>query len=653
MSSARRLLSGLTALGVVAGGVVAGSAGAYERPGTTARIDLGPNGEQAMIPATNVDCQVGYCLTAEAISGNGRYVAFVSNASNLVPGDHDDGPDVFVRDLRTGTTTIASVSSSGLKQKWPDLKTATIHYAAISRDGRYVAFDSDATTLATGDTNLAPDVYVHDMETGTTTRVDVSSSGAQAAQGVVDGLAMSADGRYVAFASASPDLVSGDTNGAADVFVRDLANRTTIRASVATSGAEGDDGSGWGFSLSPTGRWLVFASDATNLVGNDLNRQRDVFVRDLKKHTTELVTVQPDGSPVPLLGGNSTVSYGPGSSISADGRYVVFGSNSMLLVPNDTNRQNSDWYVRDRVAGRTLRVSVASDGTDQQIASTANASITPNGRFVVFRTAENLVPADQGVCPGSLGGGETDNDIYVHDMRTGAVDLISQSSNGVHAYANAVDTPYGCQNSAGGSISDDGRLVAFDSTGSNLVAGDTNRMDDVFVRDRGVQLGVEGWVSSPPSAVTPPPVICVAGECPPFCANDVCVPPPGALSGARVTVRPALHDLYVDVAVPSLSAVLYGVGFTARGVRYEVRMQPGSFALFRRTGTGSWTYVASASGGYGTTGNDVVTAIPLALVAVARAADVTDVTAFSATGSVATGAAQVLAELRLRGGAHV
>jgi len=641
MTKTRRLLSGLTALGVVAGTVVAGSAGAYERPGTTSRIDVGPNGEQASVPATTVPCHIGYCGVASAISGNGRYVVFTSFASNIVPGDRDNGPDVFVRDLRTGVTTIASVSSSGQQQRWADLKTAMIVEVAISRDGRYVAFDSNSTTLVPGDTNVAPDVFLHDMKTATTTRVDVSSSGQQASAGSAVGLSMSADGRYVAFASASPDLVGGDSNGVTDVFVRDVSNQTTIRASVATSGAEGDDASGTSLSLSPTGRWLAFASDATNLVVGDTNSQRDVFVRDLPRHTTERISMRPDGSEVPALGGNSELSRGFGSSMSADGRYVVFNSNSMFLIPNDSNHQSSDWFVRDRVAGRTMRVSVASDGTDRAIPSTANAAITPDGRFVVFRTAENLVPADNGVCPDSLGG-ETDNDVYVHDMRTGATDLISQSSGGAHGSVSALDTPDGCQDSGGASISDDGRLVVFTSTASNLVPSDTNRIEDVFLRDRGRQLGVDGWVASEPSALPPPPSA--------TCVQDVCLPPPpGRLAGARAVIRPALRDLYVDVAVPSLTADLYGVDLTAHGVQYEVRMQRGEFKVFRRTADSVWFFVASVTGGYGTIGNDVVAAVPLNVLGVARGEEIRDVTAFSGLGSVTTGVLRVLDELRLRG----
>lgn len=658
MTPVRRTVAGAAALAVVAGTVVAGSAGAYVRPGVTTRVDMGTHGEQASISVTNANCVVSTCPTPAAISGNGRYVVFSSWAPNLVAGDRDNGPDVFVRDLRTGRTTMASVSSSGGQQAWVDPTRAGINDVAISRDGSYVAFATAATTLVPGDTNNALDVFVHDMTTGTTTRVDVSSSGAQAAQGAVEGLSMSADGRYVAFASASPDLVGGDSNAAVDVFVRDLRNRTTVRATVSTAGAQGDDASGWGFSLSPTGRWLVFASDATNLVAGDVNSQRDVFVRDLTKHTTEVISVRPDGSMVPLLGGNSTVAYGPGSSISADGRYVVFGSNSMFLVPNDNNRQNSDWFVRDRLTRRTERISVASDGTDRQIASTANASITPNGRFVAFRTAENLAPDDTGVCSSSLTGDETDNDIYVHDMRTGAVDLISRSSNGTHAYASTTDAPIaGCQNSASGSISDDGRLVAFDSTATNLVTGDTNRADDVFVRDRGVDLGVGGWVgSTPSSSPSPVPPTCVGDLCVPVCVNDTCVPPPGQLSGARVAVRPALRDLFVDVDATSLSSapdLFYGADFLASGVSYEVRMQRGSVQVFRRTGSGGWVFVATVRGGYGTTGESAVASVPLAVLGLSSGDDVSGVKAFSAVGSVATGGSRVLAELRLRGVAHV
>lgn len=647
MRSVRRVVSGTAALAVVAGTVVAGGAGAYERPGLTSRIDVGPHGEQAVTPVTNPNCQVSFCQSSEAISGDGHYVAFSSYASNLVPGDRDLGPDVFVRDLRRGTTTMVSVSTSGQQQLWHAPTSATIDGVAISADGRYVAFDSAATTLVSGDTNLAPDVFVHDMKTGATTRVDVSSSGAQAAQGSLVGLSMSADGRYVAFASASPDLVSGDSNDAPDVFVRDLAKGTTSRASVSTAGAQGDDGSGWGFSLSPTGRWVVFASDATDLVAGDANMQRDVFVRDLTKHTTEVISVQPDGSMVPPLGGNSTVAYGPGSSISADGRYVVFGSNSMLLIPNDTNRQASDWFVRDRKTGRTERISVADDGTDRSIASTANASITPDGRFVAFRTAENLVPSDQGFCTTGVGGGETDNDIYVHDMRTGAVDLISRSSSGTHAAATAADTSAGCQNSAGGSISADGRTVVFDSTASNLVTGDTNHADDIFVRQRGDDHGVGGLVGSVPS--TSPS----AAE--PTCVAGVCLPPAARLIGARVAIRPSLRDLFVDVEAASLSMgsdALYGLDFTAGGARYELRMQRGRFEVFRRA-AGGWSFVTTVRGGYGTTGEAVVAAIPLAALDLTRGDAVTAVTAFAAAGTTGTGAAHVMAELRVQGVARV
>jgi len=655
MSRARGVVSATAALAVVAGALVANSAGAYARPGTTTRVDVGPHGEQATIPALNLSCQPQFCATPTVISGNGRYVAFASNASNLVAHDNDNGPDVFVRDLRTGVTTMASVSSSGGQQLWVNPLTASIAGLAISADGRYVAFGSNATTLVVGDTNLAMDAFVHDMKTGDTTRVDVSSSNGQASQGIVAGLSMSADGRYVAFASASSDLVSGDTNGDADVFVRDQRNGTTVRASVSTAGAQGDGASGSGFSLSPTGRWLVFGSDATNLVSGDVNSQRDVFLRDLTKNTTSLISVRPDGSAVPLLGGNSDVPYGPGSAISADGRYVVFGSNSALLIPNDTNGNNSDWFVRDRATGRTQRVSVASDGADRDIASTASASITPNGRLVVFRTAESLVAEDQGSCPTTPGSSEGDNDIYVHDMRTGAVDLISRSSSGAAAFASAADAPYGCQNSADPSISDDGRIVVFDSNATNLVHGDTNKTYDVFVRYRGADLAVDGWVASAPSSAPPP--------APPVCVGAVCLPPTAALTGAQVTVRPAVRDVFVDIATTARAVdgnTLYGLDFAIGRDHYQLRMQrvpglPGAaqFDVFRLAGA-RWIDVAGVGGGYGTVGADVVAAIPLAALGIHHG-DVAlrDVIAFAGVGAVSTGAVRVVSALQLHEVAHV
>ncbi|MGZ4664922.1 MAG: TolB family protein, partial [Frankiaceae bacterium] len=148
------------------------------------------------------------------VSANGRYVAFISGAANLVPGDTNTESDVFVRDRRAGTTTRVSVSNTGAQAN------GYSYEVAVSANGRYVAFDSNATNLVPGDTNDAQDVFVRDRRAGTTTRVSVSNSGAQGNGGSGDP-AVSANGRYVAFNSFATNLVPGDTNDARDVFVRD------------------------------------------------------------------------------------------------------------------------------------------------------------------------------------------------------------------------------------------------------------------------------------------------------------------------------------------------------------------------------------------------------------------------------------------------
>ena len=174
------------------------------RSGTTRRVSLASDGTQANDFSEN-----------PAISADGRYVAFDSVASNLVPGDTNQPSDVFVRDLRSGTTRLVSLAMNGAQAN------DSSDYPAISADGRYVAFRSFATNLVPGGTNGSEDVFVRDLRSGTTRRVSVAPGGRQA-NGESFTPAISADGRYVAFDSSASNLVPGDTNHASDVFVRDL-----------------------------------------------------------------------------------------------------------------------------------------------------------------------------------------------------------------------------------------------------------------------------------------------------------------------------------------------------------------------------------------------------------------------------------------------
>ena len=254
---------------------------------------------------------------------------------------------------------------------------------SISAHGRFVAFYSSAANLVGSDTNGARDVFVRDRQTGKTARVSVDSHGAQG-NGDSEGPSISADGRFVAFYSFASNLVAGDTNGVINVFVRDRKTGKTTRVSVNSHGAQTKRDS-IVRAISADGRFVAFDSTASNLVGGDTNGVDDVFVRDRKTGKTTRVSVNSHGAQ-----GNGD-SFIP--SISADGRFVAFYSDAANLVAGDGNAAG-DGFVRDRKAGRTKRVSVASHGTQGNDTSFP-PSISADGRFVAFTSlANNLVAGD-------------------------------------------------------------------------------------------------------------------------------------------------------------------------------------------------------------------------------------------------------------------
>ena len=312
-----------------------------------------------------------------SISGDGRFVAFGSSATNLVAGDSNSAGDVFVHDRQTGTTTRVSVDSSGAQGNNHSDETS------ISADGQFVAFQSAATNLVPGDTNGWTDVFVHDRETGTTTRVSVDSSGVE---GNLGGRfpSIAGDGRFVAFESSSSNLVPGDTNGWADAIVHDCQTGTTTRVSVDSSGAQGNDASAEP-SISGDGRFVAFASRATNLVSGDTNGKVDAFAHDRQTGTTTRVSVDSAGAQ-----GNDYSQY---SSISGGGRFVAFTGSATNLVPGDSNSA-CDVFVHDRQTATTTRVSVDSSGLQGNLDSIF-PSISADGRFVAFESSsDNLVPSD-------------------------------------------------------------------------------------------------------------------------------------------------------------------------------------------------------------------------------------------------------------------
>ena len=405
--------------------------------GTTERVSVADDGSQALGFS-------GYPAT----SGDGRYMSFMSAADNLVAGDTNGAPDVFVRDRQAGTTERVSVTGGGGEADGPSW------YQSVSDDGD-VAFVSGAGNLVAGDANGADDVFVRDRQAGTTERVSVATDGTES-----DGLSavypprISADGDAVAFDSVASNLVAGDTNAVADVFVRDRQAGTTERASVAGDGSEAD-GASWNPSITGDGEVAGFWSGASNLVAGDTNGADDVFVRDRQAGTTERVSVV--SGPVESDGASSE------HAVNADGRYVAFMSTADNLVAGDTNGA-PDVFVRDRQAGTTERVSVAGDSTEGNADSEA-PSLSSDGRYVMFMSAaDNLVAGDTNGAP----------DVFVRDRQAGTTERVSVAGDGSQALGF----------SGYPATSADGRYVVFMSAADNLVAGDANGVPDVFVRDR-------------------------------------------------------------------------------------------------------------------------------------------------------------------------
>ena len=287
--------------------------------GTTARVSTASDGTQA-----NGDSK------APSISADGRYVAFQSDASNLVTGDTNSQEDIFVHDLQTGTTVRVSTASDGTQANGDS------QAPSISADGRYTAFQSDASNLVSGDTNGQWDIFVHDRQTGTTARVSTASDGTEA-NSRSWWPSISADGRYVAFGSHARNLVSGDTNGRWDIFVHDMQAGTTARVSIASDGTQAKQDS-YTPSISVDGRYVAFQSQARNLVSGDTNGAWDIFVHDLQTGTTARVSTASDGT--------EANGHSQGASISADGCYVAFTSGAANLANGDANEKN-DIFIRN------------------------------------------------------------------------------------------------------------------------------------------------------------------------------------------------------------------------------------------------------------------------------------------------------------------
>jgi len=381
------------------------------------------------------------------ITADGRYIVFQSAASNLVPGDTNSAPDSFMFDRETKTTRRVTVRSDGSQANQGGLEPV------ISLDNRYVTFYSFSNDLVAGDTNGSADCFLHHLPTGATTRVSVATDGTQGNGGSRYPV-LSSSGRYVAFESASNNLVPNDANGSRDVFLHDRVTGVTSRVSETAGGVEGNADSVDAF-ISPDGRYVVFESEADNLVPNDTNGVKDVFLKDLQTGVLTRVSVDTAG-----VEGNG---ISENASIDEGGSKVAFASYANNLVAQDANGYE-DLFLRDLTSGVTERINLSTGGGQGHVGA-YEPTLSPDGGFVVFfSAASNHVPGDS----------NSQLDVFVRDLVNDTTERVSVGDLGQQGFGECFYP----------AISPGGRYVVYDSASDNLILDDTNGYRDIFLYDR-------------------------------------------------------------------------------------------------------------------------------------------------------------------------
>ncbi|HVM11538.1 MAG TPA: hypothetical protein VM638_03545 [Actinomycetota bacterium] len=628
MTLIRRFLVLVLAAGLLA---MPGQASAYPRPGRTTLISTGATGAQdwSWLPD---------------ISHDGRFIVYESDSAGLVPGDTNGATDVFWHDRATGETRRASVAADGGQVRQGGNRPA------VSDDGRYVGFYSYAADLIPGDTNPWADCFLKDMWTGAVELVSVAHDGGWTDGGCFS-IQMDSTGRSIVFESYGTNIVPGDTNGAADIFVRDREKGETRRVSVASDGTQADDASLVDPVISADGSVAAFYSTATNLTDDPKHSPGYIYAHDLRTGVTERVAKADDGTTA-----NSGSIF---KAISGDGRFVAFASGSTNLTPNDTN-VSSDIFVHDLLTKKTRRVNVTSAGAEAEARTLAyTPSLSHDGRFVSFVTrAANLTEGDT----------NTKDDVFVHDLLTGETEMISVDLAGGPS-GESVTGRYNPNEITGTSvISGDGRHVVFASQARDLVAEATTAWRSIFVRDRGPSPGVQdlrlegsdGTTSVRGTATFGGSVVAAAAD-----PADDAEPPGGDVGaeivGAELVTRIEREDLLVRIRLESLPGVrapvldesrgsfvpsvagapvvTYGFRFLAGSSAYEARAVSApsadpatqSFSLHRCAET--CERVRGLGGGIGVLAPEVTIAIPRAELAPPGAPlELSEVTAFAQVG---------------------
>ncbi len=379
------------------------------------------------------------------VSANGRFVVFVSTADNLVTNDNNGAFDIFVRDRLLSKTVLVSVNATGTKSG-----NGASHSPTISSNGQFVVFESTSSDLVPNDTNNASDIFLRDLVAGTTTLVSVDTNGV--GPGNLDSSApdMTPDGRYVLFASQSSNLAANDLNNAVDLFVRDTSSATTLLVTRKSDNTSSFAGTSvvWAGNrqISDDGRWVTFQSLAANLVAGDLNAKLDVFIRDLQSSSNLAVSVSAGG----------TLGNGDSQNPSADstGRYVAFQSAASNLTTNDLNTE-LDIFLRDNLLGTTTLVSVNATGVNSASGS-GSPVLSRQGSVVVFSSSSNnLVQYDTN---------SSGADLFRRDLTTGTTTLIAYRVAQVNSAGPILNfVPV---------LSSDGRFLLYQDSAKNLMLFD-------------------------------------------------------------------------------------------------------------------------------------------------------------------------------------
>ncbi|MFT6619213.1 MAG: Tol biopolymer transport system component [Limisphaerales bacterium] len=383
-----------------------------------------------------------------SVSDDGRFVAFASQASNLIFGDSNGRMDIFRHDRITGKIVLVSVNTTGTAAAGDSSNPS------ISATGQQILFESTAEDLTANDSNGRRDVFIRDLSLNTTELVSVGVNGTSPTGDSFSSL-MSDDGRTVAFVSVATNVVSNDHNNGADVFVRLRNSGTTVLASRTATGTSGN-GSSSQPAIAPGGNYVAFVSVANNLVANDSNGAGDVFRFSVIDSTVGLASTTGSASA-------NNVSFSP--TVNSAGS-VAFASQATNLTAEVNTNRVTDVFVRNFGTATTRLVSGAAAGGVVGNGGSGNPIFSPDGSQVLFTSvASDLVAGDT----------DAVSDVFLYHVTTLNKELISVAGSGSGDGASSV---------APGGMSDDLRYVVFTSAASNLTPGDTNGANDVFLRDR-------------------------------------------------------------------------------------------------------------------------------------------------------------------------